>query len=325
MTAATRPRKQFVHEEFIKVGSNRLLVRCVGDGPPLLLVNGLGAHTAMWATLEEALRGFRIISYDGPGAGRSTIPAVPPGLGSLAHYATRVLDHFEVDQADVIGYSMGGMVTQQLLADYPERVRRAVLVATSPGMGGMHGEPKAMLNIATPIRYLSPRLYMATIGGLAGGRARHDREWIAKQGALRMRHAPTIRGYLTQLASMTGWSGLPKLRGIEHPVLIVAGDDDPLTPVANAMLLCHLLPQARMRILSGEGHLLLMDTDSPALYTIRQFMAAESLDNAPVWDEAHEVDEETLHIALAGASTFQVQPLGFMGSIIRRRVLESGE
>jgi len=139
MTVAAEMRPRREHEESVRLSGNRLLVRDVGEGPPILLVNGLGAHTAMWATLESTLRDFRVISFDAPGAGRSPSPRLPMSLKRLARLATHVMDHFEVDRADVLGYSMGGMIVQQLCADAPERVRRAVLVATSPGVGGFLG------------------------------------------------------------------------------------------------------------------------------------------------------------------------------------------
>lgn len=307
-----------VREKTVVLDGMRVLVREIGEGPPVLLINGLGAHTAMWSPLEDALEGLRVLEFDAPGAGQSARPWRPVGVPRLARLATLVLDHFGVERADVLGYSMGGIVTQQLAADFPERVRRIVLVATSPGLGGMLGDAKAMLNIVTPLRYLSPQLYTSTIASLAGGRARNDREWVARQGTLRLRHAPSMHGYMGQLASLTGWSGLPLLADIKQPTLVVTGDDDPLTPVVNAMMLAHLLPNGRLLVCRGEGHLLLMDSDSVCLEPIREFLAAASLDDAPAWDEANEVPTDDLRVALAGTG-WQAPLLGFLGALKRRR------
>jgi pimeloyl-ACP methyl ester carboxylesterase len=85
------------------------------------------------------------------------------------------MDHLGIRRADVLGYSMGGIVAQQLAADVPERLRRLLLLATTPGRGAVQGDLKAMLNIMTPARYLSPQLYAKTIGSLVGGReARYE-------------------------------------------------------------------------------------------------------------------------------------------------------
>jgi pimeloyl-ACP methyl ester carboxylesterase len=309
-------------EAKVKFPEASVFVRELGDGPPLLLIGGIGAHTAMWEPLERVLGGFRIVEFDLPGAGQSEVPWKPISVPRLARLAMSVMDKFGIERADVLGHSMGGIVAQQLAADSPERVRRLVLVSTSPGVGSVYGDFKAMLNIATPLRYLTPALYQMSIGSLVGGRARHDKEWVAEQGKLRRIHAPSWRGYLGQLLSLSTWSGLPLLARIEHPALVLAGDDDPLTPPANGMLLTHLLPRGRLIVFPGEGHLMLMDDDSRSHAAILDFLEAEPLDQSAVWQEASTVDAEELKTAVAGKS-WQLPPMSVVGALVRRRWLSS--
>jgi pimeloyl-ACP methyl ester carboxylesterase len=292
-------------------------VRDVGEGPPVLLVNGLGAHTAMWQVLENALHGFRLIEFDAPGTGRSATPRMPLGVSGLARVAAGVLDAAGVERADVLGYSMGGIITQQLAVDAPDRVRRIVLVATSCGLGSVPSNTIAMLNIATPLRFMSPAFYNRTIGGMVGGRARHDTEWVREHGALRLRYAPSARGYFGQIVSMSGWSSLPKLSRISHPTLVVGGEDDPLSPPANALMLARALPQARALLAAGEGHLLLMDADSITHEPIRGFLAAPSLAQEPMWRNGWVVTDAEVRAAIPPARR-QAQPLGAIGALARR-------
>jgi pimeloyl-ACP methyl ester carboxylesterase/ribosomal protein S18 acetylase RimI-like enzyme len=301
-------------ERSVRLDGIRIHVREVGDGPPVLLINGLGAHTAMWATTERMLAGFRLISFDAPGTGRSETPLLPVGVSRLARLSALVLDDSGVERADVLGYSMGGIVGQQLAVDAPGRVRRLVLVATTCGLGAVASNPVTMLNIATPLRYLSPRLYRLTIGNLAGGRARSDPAWVRSQEALRLRHSPSIRGYLGQVLSLSPWTSLPMLSRIEHPTLVVGGGGDPLSPAANALILGHALPNARVFVAPGEGHLMLMDADSAVHAPIRDFLAARRLKDAP------RIDPGTVSDAIAGAGR-QSQPWGIVGAIKRRRFL----
>jgi pimeloyl-ACP methyl ester carboxylesterase len=308
-------------ERTVRLDGLRIHVREIGDGPPVLLINGVGASTAMWASLEQSLAGFRVISFDAPGAGQSVVPLLPVSIPRLARLTALVLDTVGVEQADVIGYSMGGIVAQQLAADAPERVRRVVLAGTTCGLGAVPGDPMAMLHLLVPARYLSPRIYARTIGGLVGGRARHDRALVADLVAVRLRHV-SIRGYLGQMLSLSRWSGLPLLARIPHPTLVVSGDDDPLAPLVNAMLLAHLLPQARMLLAAGEGHLLFMHGDSPVLGPIRQFLAAEPLDEAPVWSAGLTVTDDELRSAIPPVRA-QAQPWGVIGALLRRHWLRS--
>lgn len=306
-----------VRESCVRVGGLRVHVREVGEGAPLLLINGLGTHSAMWEPVEGAFHGLRLIEFDAPGTGRSGGTSAVVPIPALAWLATRVLDQVGVERADVLGYSMGGIVAQAMAVYAPARVRRLVLVSTTPGLGGVPGSLPAMLNVATPLRYYSPTYHDRTIGGMVGGRARTDREWVARHGRLRRRHPPSLRGYLGQLASIGAWTNLPLLNRIHHATLVVTGDDDPLVPPANSVLLARWLPQGRLLILRGEGHLLLMDEGSAALAPIRGFLTAEAPEASPAWRDARSVDDEDVRAALLAAGR-SYQPWGAMSAVWRR-------
>lgn len=278
-------------------------VRSLGAGPVVLLINGLGGHTAMWRSVEETLEGFRLLQFDLPGAGQSSTPRTPLSIGDLAQLSLAVMDRFGVDKAHVVGYSMGGLVAQQLAHDAPDRIGRIVLLATSAGRGSFGGDIRATINILTPARYLSARIYAMTIGSLVGGRARHDTEWVAEQGLLRLQQSPSWRGYIYQLCSVMCWSGFPILRKVRSEVLVLAGDDDPLVPVINAMILTHLLPNGRLVVMRDEGHLMMMDPESRIHPAIREFLGVTHLDASEVWKTAAEIDTAELEIALAGVWT----------------------
>jgi len=298
-----------------------VFVREVGEGAPLLLINGLGAHSGMWAHLEPALAGFRIVEFDLPGAGQSAVPRKRLSMRELAQLTGRVMDHFAMERADVLGYSMGGMVAQQFTADNPGRVRRLVLVATTPGVGAIQIQLKVLANIMTPARYSSPTIWAKSIGSLVGGRARYDHEWIAEQAELRFAHKPSWRGYMGQMRSMTGWSGLPLLPGIEQPTLVLSGEDDPLSPVINGKMIARQLPNGRHLVLPGEGHLLVMDAASAAHGYIRDFLTADRAEESATWAAASQVSGEDLREALAGAGR-QIPPLNLLGVRARRRWLD---
>jgi pimeloyl-ACP methyl ester carboxylesterase len=227
-----------------------------------------------------------------------------------------VLESAGVERADVLGYSLGGIVAQQLAVRYPERVRRLVLVATSCGFGGVPGSFGPMLNIATPFRYWSKPFYSRTIGNLVGGRARWDAEWVSRHGELRQRQPPTARGYLGQVASALTYSSLPSLRHIRQPTLVVTGDDDPLMPSANAVMLAHRIPDARLLVAPGEGHLLLLDRESAIFEPVAEYLAADSLSDARAWRDADLVTGDDVRAAIA-ATRRQAQPWGSAGALMR--------
>lgn len=306
--------------ELVTLGDATVYAREIGSGPPVLLINGLGAHTEMWRAVEGALDGLRLVEFDLPGAGRSPVPLRPIRIHRLARLCTAIMDHFGLTQPDVLGYSMGGMVAQQLAATYPSRVRRLVLCATTPGMGSVQADPRALLNIMTPVRYASTRLFVRSFPSLVGGRARHDREWIVEQARVRFANRPSWRGYLSQLNSMAAWSGLPLLPRIEQPALVLAGDDDPLTPPANGLIIASLLPHGRLLVLPGEGHLMIPDERSAAHPAIRDFLSAPDAYESDAWSRARDVSHDEVRAALA-TSPRQLPPLSVLDAAARRRWL----
>ena len=139
---------------------------------------------------------------------------------------------------------------------------------------------------------------------------------------MRLRYAPTFGGYMRQLAALSGWSSLPLLPKIPHEVLVIAGGDDPLTPVVNAMIITNRIRNARLQVFKDEGHLMLLDEDSLAQDVIRQFFAAGDLEDSTAWQDAHTVDANALRIALAGTTIFQLQPYGLLSSMLRKRYVD---
>jgi pimeloyl-ACP methyl ester carboxylesterase len=304
-------------ERELRIRGLCLHVREAGEGPPLLLLNGIGAHVGMWRPLEQTLPDVRVISYDAPGTGRSETPLLPLTLPALARLAEGVLDALEIEEADVLGYSFGGIVAQHLAHQAPARVRRLVLAATTPGWGGVTGSPTVMAHMSTPLRYYSRAVYDRTIGDIAGGRARDDREWIERHAEERQAHPPSPLGYAWQLAALTVPPGsLPWLRELEQPTLVLAGDDDPLMPVANALLLAHRIPRARLLLAPGEGHLLLLDPDSAAHPAIRDFARCDELDGSEAYTRSVDVDEAMLEEALR-EERLPLHPLAALNAITR--------
>lgn len=281
-----------VRERHLSVGGTELFVRELGEGEPVVLFNGIGAHVEMWAPLEKALEGQRIISFDAPGTGRSQTTIVPFTMRRLANLIERLFDELELERADVIGYSFGGALAQEFAVRAPQRVRRLVLAATLPGWGAVPGRLTSLLSMGTPLRYYSREFYEHTAGTIAGGRARYDRVHVRRLWRERSSHAPTATGYMQQLWTMTFWTSLPWLARIEAPTLITAGDDDPLVPLSNAMMMAARIPHARVFVAANEGHFQLLDEHSATLPAIGEFLRAENLESSSVWREALEVTAE---------------------------------
>jgi poly(3-hydroxyalkanoate) depolymerase len=264
---------------FVDVDGVRLRI-CVsgaaGSGPPLLLITGIGASLDLAAPFECELnrRGVRTISYDAPGVGESTSYAWPRRMPGVARTAERLLDALGHDRVDVFGVSLGGVIAQQLARQAPARVRRLVLAATGPGLGGVPGSPRVLWALATPRRYYQPDYYRRIAADIYGGTARRDPDALLHGSLARFTHRPTVRGYAAQMYSIAGWTSVPWLCRLRQPTLVLAGNDDPIVPLINGRILAWLIPDSHLQVIPGGGHLFVLEHPDAIAAQVSDFLAA---------------------------------------------------
>jgi poly(3-hydroxyalkanoate) depolymerase len=260
---------------FVDADGVRLRTRVRGSGPPVLLLTGLGASLELAAPFERELaaRGFQVISFDAPGVGQSTPYTWPRRMRGVARTAHRLLDTLGYSKVDILGVSLGGVVAQQLAHQAPQVAGRLILAATGPGLGGVPGSPRVLLSLATPRRYYQPDYYRRVAGRIYGGEARRDPDALLHGSVARFVERPSARGYAGQLYAISGWTSMPWLHRLKQPTLVLAGDDDPIVPVANGRILAWRIPQARLHVMRGGGHLFLLERPAESATLVADFLA----------------------------------------------------
>lgn len=244
-------------------------------GPPLLLCNGIGIRLEALQPLVDALDPDRgVVRFDVPGVGGSAAPPFPYPIPALSSWVTALMAKLGHERFDVFGLSWGGGLAQQLAVQSRRRVRRLVLCATGTGTLMVPGQPSVLARMLTPRRHRDPDHATHIDPEIYGGIMR-----TAPQIGADLLHATTragpTRGYYYQLAAMTGWSSLPFLRLIRQPTLVMAGDDDPIIPVANPRMLARLIPSAQLVIYHG-GHLAILTKANELAPAIEQFLTNET-------------------------------------------------
>jgi pimeloyl-ACP methyl ester carboxylesterase len=317
VTADTSPRERMVYS-----GGLDLFLRERGEGRPLLLINGLGGNVEMWGAVEGRLSAFtHTIAFDLPGCGRSPALRGPVTISRLAKVVSNALDELGHEQVDVLGFSLGGLIAQQLAHDDAARVRRLALAATACGWGSMPGSAEALALISMPLRYHSRVLYEQTKWLLSPA----DRELVDRVAELRdarLRHPPSLVGYTSQLLAGALWSSFAWLSTVEIPTLVLHGGGDQLVPAANGVQLARLLPESRLHVVPGEGHLLVFDPESAALPLLDDFFASATLEHCDAWRSGVAVDDDAaVDAAFAGAQG--AQPYRALSSAYRRLVERS--
>jgi poly(3-hydroxyoctanoate) depolymerase len=260
--------------DFLRIDGQLVRVAVRGEGPPLLLVMGLGGNIEMWDPLERELnaRGVQTIAYDASGTGDSPPRIIPRRMPGLARQAAHILDALGHPDADVLGVSFGGAVAQELTLANPHRVRRLVLASTMCGVGGVPGNPLALSLLATPLRYYSPTFLRLTANVLYGPTTGENGDLLREQINARRARPPTVWAYLGQLTAAAGWTSLPWLHRIATPTLVLTGGADPIVPPLNGRILAVRIPDAELHVVPGAGHLLLMDHAEHCAATIADFL-----------------------------------------------------
>jgi 3-oxoadipate enol-lactonase len=223
-----------------------------GGAPALVLANSLGTRQQLWSRqLPELTEHFRVLTYDHPGHGSSELPDDPFTVEAFAHGLLGLLDELALERVSFCGTSLGGMVGMALALEAPERVERLVLSCTSAYLGPPAGwqerarlvRAKGMEAIAETVvvRWFTPEL------------SRDEPETLARFRAMLV--ATPAEGYARCCEALAVWDARERLSKISVPTLVIAGAEDPATPVEHAELLASRIPAARLLVLEHAAHL----------------------------------------------------------------------
>jgi poly(3-hydroxyalkanoate) depolymerase len=233
---------------------------------PLLFFNGIGANIEAMAPLADMLPERDILTFDMPGVGGSPEPLIPYNALLMARIAMLLLNRFDMPKVDVMGVSWGGAMAQQFTLQHGDRVNRLILAATSAGMVMVPGNPKALIKMADPRRYIDPAFMNKHFATLYGGSS------DGKDGHIGRITPPTKIGYFYQLLAMAGWTSAPFLPFLKQETLILMGGDDQVVPIANGHILKTLIPNSMMVVVEDGGHLFMLSHAEETTKAIRDFL-----------------------------------------------------
>ena len=235
-----------------------------GAGLPLLLLQHFTGTLDNWdpALTDGLAAGRELILFDNAGVGRSS-GTVPTTVAGMAQHAAAFLEGLGVGTCDVLGFSLGGMVAQQMVRDRPSVFRRLILVGTAPRGGDdiMHlDKPRLATHLQDPSNkgysVLQKIFFTLTPTGQAAGAAFVER-LAERHQDLDRASGPEVAS--AQMAAFRDWERFTgerfaDLRTILHPTLVVNGVYDEMVPVANSYRLAENLPNAVLLTYPDAGH-----------------------------------------------------------------------
>src|SRR5262245_25136701 len=252
--------------QFLHAGSERYAYRRFGSGPgrPMVCLQHFTGTLDNWdpAVTDPLAAGREVILFDSAGVGRSS-GKVPTTVAAMASHALDFLDGLGLGVCDVLGFSLGGMVAQQMALERPSVFRRMILVGTAPRGGDdiMHLEkPSLARHLADPslkgYEVLQKIFFAPTSTSQAAGEA-----FLARLGK-RNEDFDTPSGpevVAAQMAAFRDWEqpSEPRfggLRAVRQPTLVVNGIHDEMIPIVNSYRLVENLPNAVLLAYPDSGH-----------------------------------------------------------------------
>jgi 3-oxoadipate enol-lactonase len=228
-----------------------------GEGPPLLLIGGLGFGRWAWfRQVPTFSRHFETITFDIRGE-----RDLKGGVADIVTDVVALLEHLRVKKAHVLGTSLGGFVAQELALERPDLVDQLVLVCTSWGRGGPETmSPWALADMIglpslNPEKAVRQGLEAATSDAYRAERP-EEFEQIVRW---RLADSPSLSTYYEQMRAGASFDVSRAVGRITSPTLVIHGSEDRYVPASNAVALAEAIPGSKLRVLDDAGHLVFIE------------------------------------------------------------------
>ena len=248
-----------------------------GDGPPLVLVNGLGFGRWVWFKQIPAFsRHFQTITFDVRGE-----RDLGNGVADLTDEVVALLDHLGVGKTHVLGTSLGGFVAQELALARPDLVDRLVLVCTSYGRRGPEAmSPGALADMMGLGTFSAEAAARKALEAATGEAYRAEKpEEFEEIVHWRLADSPSAASYYGQARAGARFDLSRDVGHITSPTLVIHGSQDRYVPPANARALADAIPDAKLRVLEDAGHLVFIERFADVNREVVRFL--KSTDRRP--------------------------------------------
>jgi pimeloyl-ACP methyl ester carboxylesterase len=256
--------------------------RDAGEGEvPLVLLQHFRGNLDSWdpALVDALAAGRRVIAFDNAGVGGST-GVTPHAIGQMAHDAIAFIAAMDFGQVDLLGFSIGSFVAQEIVLIRPAIVRRLVLASSAPrGAAGMHGWAPDVIGAVGKPR-TSPDEYIEVFFAPSPSSRKAGQESVRRQYA-RTENRDAATTWATREAqydAVCTWGipdhgALQRVAAIGHPVFVANGDSDPMILPHYSYLLAGLIPDARVKIYPDSAHGFLFQHHAEFAADVEAFLA----------------------------------------------------
>jgi 3-oxoadipate enol-lactonase len=235
-------------------------------GPAVVLIHALGTNLHIWGDVVAGLPFARVLRFDQRGHGASDVPEPPYAMGALIRDAERLMGHFGLKDAVVVGLSMGGLVAQGLAVKRLDLVRGMVLSNTAAKIGTpeIWGGRIAEMQAGGPEGYADGA--MARMFGLRW------RDVAGMPAARAMLLATDQRGWVGCAQAISGTDFYTPTAGLTLPTLAIAGANDGTTPPDMVRETADQILGSRFHLIRGAGHLPMVEKPGEYVQVLVEFL-----------------------------------------------------
>ena len=261
-----------------RVGDFELFYERGGSGEPLLLIMGMSGTHLSWGEpfLETLRRDFDVVAYDHRGVGCSSRVTDPFTIVELADDAAALLDALGWETAHVAGISMGGMVAQELVLRHPDRVRTLTLGCTyAGGEGASLSAPEVIQGLTEAMTSGDrERAIRAGWGYNVSPRFAADEDQYTEFRRRALEVPARLPAIMAQMQAIQPHNTSERLGQITAPTLVIHGSEDQMLPASNAEAIGRRIPDARVEIMDGIGHLFFWEEPERSAELVRSHALA---------------------------------------------------
>ena len=261
----------------VRAGQGTMEYRDIGHGRPIILIMGLSGTMDSWEPpfIDALAAHRRVITFDNEGIRHSTLGRGTLTIARMGEDTASLVRALHLQQADVLGWSMGGMIAQAMVDEHPALVRRLVLCATAPGDGHATPPTQAVVQqlqgggIGAVLGLVFPANQPAALAAFLAGLAAYPNSDPASKPAVESAQTAAIGHWLAG-QDRTG-HGLGR---IQQPTLVGEGAQDQLLPVANSRHLAAKIRHAKLLIYPDAAHGFLFQDQASFLPAVQRFLDA---------------------------------------------------
>ena len=243
----------------VKVDDIQIYYEVKGEGFPLVMIMGLGRNLESWdpRLVEGLSKNFKLLMFDNRGAGRTDTSNREYTIRLFADDTAGLMNTLGISKAHILGISMGGMIAQELVLNYPEKVSKLVLCSTySGGSKAVQPSQKVSEMLTVDASTMSPEEYGRMFLSLV-----YTDDFIEKTPDFvklvvqkSLRYPISKAAYMRQLNAIGKFNTYERLQQIKTPTLVLHGRKDVLVPSENGAILAEAIPNAKLVYFERSAH-----------------------------------------------------------------------